>query len=151
MPGLPECRALVGEGVAAGVTQRLRARLQFGVRLQFEARSSSRPLIRAKPAVDVRTPAVSLAKHFTVPVNRTQRSAQLCSIRAGLRADAGPHRTHVPDDASYDKVRFTAGEDRRILQLKFTIASKCLGLGSATSAPHGLTGSAFRGDARGIG
>jgi hypothetical protein len=52
-------------------------------------------------------------------------------VRAGLRADAGPHGTHVPDDASYDKVRFTAGEDRWVLQLNFTIASKCLGLGRA--------------------
>jgi hypothetical protein len=87
--------------------------------------------IGAEDLRDVRAPAVSVAKRFTVPVNGTQRRTQFFSIRAGLRADAGPHGTHVPDDASYDKVRFTAGEDRRVLQLKFTIASKCLGLGRA--------------------
>jgi hypothetical protein len=38
----------------------------------------------------VRIRAVSVAKRFTLPVNRRQRSAQFCSIRTGLRADAGP-------------------------------------------------------------
>jgi hypothetical protein len=84
-------------------------------------------------------------KRLAIPIHRATCSAQFCSVRAGLRADAAPHGAHVADDASYDKERFATSEDRRVLRPQFTICVERSGLGRAADnfAPPGFEGTDF--------
>jgi hypothetical protein len=75
-----------------------------------------------------------VAKHVTVRTRGTQVSAQFCGFCARLGANTDPRCAHVAYDPAYNNVGFTTDEDRRVLRLPFTIASK--GLGRSRAADH---------------
>lgn len=78
----------------------------------------------------------SVAEHVTVRTSGFQFSAQFRSVRPCLRDGADPHGTHLTYEVTYNEVRFTASEDRRVLQLQFTIASERFGVGRAADHFH---------------
>jgi hypothetical protein len=87
------------------------------------------------PAVTAGRPS-SVAKHVTVRASGTQFSAQFRTVRPSLSAGPDPRGTHLTYDVTYNDVRLTASEDRRVLQLQLTIASKRFGLGRAADHFH---------------